>query len=105
MKIVEFTAPLGIYDRRRHRHVVIKKIIIEFMVQYETKIDDEWYPVIRYDTAHGFAHVDKIYPDGTIKKIRLTFSNFNNALNYAVEDININWKKYKKNFLEEFNND
>ncbi|MDL1964286.1 MAG: hypothetical protein LWW98_08155 [Deltaproteobacteria bacterium] len=29
-----------------------------FRVQYETKINQIWYPVVRYDTAHGFAHRD-----------------------------------------------
>ena len=101
MKIVEFTAPLGLDNRRRHRNVRVKKKIIEFMVQYETKIGDEWYPVIRYDTAHGFAHVDKLSPDGRIEKKKLNFTNFKDALNYAVEDININWRKYKQKFLEE----
>ncbi|KKK53372.1 hypothetical protein LCGC14_3095440, partial [marine sediment metagenome] len=29
--------------------------ILEFTVQYEALIRDEWRPVVRYDTTHGFA--------------------------------------------------
>lgn len=41
-------------------------------------------PVIRYDTAHGFAHIDRIYPDGQIEKQPLYFDNYNLAFTYAI---------------------
>ena len=40
--------------------------ILEFIVQYETVILGEWRPVVRYDTAHGFAHKDMIRADGEV---------------------------------------
>ena len=28
------------------------------VVQYESKIKDKWYPIVRYDCSHGFFHRD-----------------------------------------------
>ena len=41
------------------------------MVQYETKIGDSWYPVVRYDTAHGVAHKDVLNHRGLREKVML----------------------------------
>lgn len=32
-----------------------------FEVQYQTTIGGELLPVVRYDTAHGFAHRDQVF--------------------------------------------
>ncbi len=72
MKIVEYITPLGSDGRRRIRHVRIGGNIIEFVVQYELIIKSEWYPVIRYDTSHGFAHKDMLSYKGYVKKEKLT---------------------------------
>jgi hypothetical protein len=48
--------------------------IVFFRVQYETKINLIWYPVVRYDTAHGFAHRDLL---------NFKERGRNNFLNYA----------------------
>ena len=61
MRVVEFVTPLSSDGRRRTRHVRIGNKIIEFVVQYELKINEEWYPVVRYDTSHGFAHTESIF--------------------------------------------
>ena len=34
--------------------------ILEFVVQLETRLNQEWVAVIRYDSAHGKPHVDTI---------------------------------------------
>ena len=47
--------------------------IMEFIVQYETVILGEWRPVVRYDTAHGFAHKDIIRASGEVVKQPLLF--------------------------------
>jgi len=41
------------------------------MVQLECKIaeSDEFTAVIRYDTAHGFAHLDRLHPSSAERKI------------------------------------
>ena len=101
MKIVEFVTPLGFDGRRRTRHVRIANTVIEFVVQYELKISDEWYPVVRYDTAHGFAHKDSLSYKGEAAKEELPFDDYNLALTFAEKDLRDNWQKYREHFLEE----
>ena len=100
-RVVEFVTPLSPNDRRRHRHVSQKGEIIKFLVQYETKIGNTWHAVIRYDTAHGFAHRDVLHPTKVIDKTILSFNNFNEALTFTDNDIKTNWQKYKETYLKE----
>lgn len=60
------------------------------MVQYETLVEDVWCPVVRYDTAHGFPHVDRILPDGRVEKLALLTTELAEALTVADEDIEAN---------------
>ncbi len=92
-------------DRVRHKHIIIKNKVVEFTVQYETLINDKWYPVVRYDTFHGFPHKDIINPDGTKHKIQLFIFDYNQALTFAEDDIKVNWQLYKKAFKEGLGND
>lgn len=101
MKIVEYLAPLGTEGRRRVRHVRLRGQVIEFLVQYEIRIAGEWNPVVRYDTAHGFAHKDVLHPAGKADKEALPFTDYNLALLYAENDLRKNWKKYREAFLQE----
>ena len=34
--------------------------VLKFVVQLECRFEEKWSPVMRFDTAHGFAHCDKI---------------------------------------------
>jgi hypothetical protein len=101
LKVVEFVTPLGSDGRRRTRHVRIGNKIIEFVVQYELKINIEWHPVVRYDTSHGFAHKDKLSYRGEAVKEALPFNDFNLALTFAEKDLKDNWQKYRERFLKE----
>lgn len=101
MKVIEYVTPLGLDGRRRTRHVRVKNNIIEFMVQYELKIKDKWYTMVRYDTAHGFAHKDIVSFKGKVKKEALPFNDFNLALTFAEKDLRDNWQKYRKHYLKE----
>jgi hypothetical protein len=105
LKIVEYVTPLSVDGRRRARHVRIGNKIIEFVVQYEIKINNDWYPVVRYDTSHGFAHKDRLPYKGEVMKERLPFSDFNSALTFAEKDLKDNWQKYRAHFLKEVKND
>jgi len=75
--------------------------ILFFRVQYETRINDTWYPVVRYDTAHGYAHRDFMSLKGSVKKTPLFNQDYNDALTFAEHDLKSNWEFYKKRFLEE----
>jgi len=101
MKIVEYVIPLSFDGRRRTRHLREHNNIIEFVVQYELNIGNKWYPVVRYDTAHGFAHKDILTYTGNVGKESLPFDDFNLALTFAEKDLKDNWQKYRENFLKE----
>ncbi|MBT9439652.1 MAG: hypothetical protein GAS50_10760 [Desulfobacterales bacterium] len=105
MKEVEFVIPFGLEDRYRHYHLRIKGHIIDFSLQYETFIDGEWLPVVRYDTSHGFAHRDLINIKGQKRKTPLFITDKNDALTFAESDINDNWQLYKERFLKEAKKD
>lgn len=86
-------------DRKRHEHLTQKGKIVEFVVQYEMLYNCKWVPIIRYDTAHGYAHKDLINPDGSKEKILIGQANLNEVMNMADRDINENWEKYKDRYL------
>jgi hypothetical protein len=46
--------------RYRVRYETHKGQVIGFVVQLEFKTTLGWRPVVRYDTAHGFAHRDSL---------------------------------------------
>lgn len=66
---VEYSIRLGEVDRYRHKHIRVSGEIVHFRVQFETLIGGKWYPVVRYDTSHGFAHRDLINRKGEVKKL------------------------------------
>ncbi len=74
--------------------------VVFFRVQYETRIGDVWYPVVRYDTAHGFAHRDLLNLKEKIEKTPLFNQDFYDALTFAENDLKSNWEYYKKRFLK-----
>jgi len=80
-------------------HKTEKGNVIEFSVQLEVRIKDEWKPVIRYDCSHNFSHIDRYTIKGkkSKEKINLTYEE---SLTLADEDININWELYKERFLK-----
>lgn len=89
-------------DRLRVEFHKEKNEIRHFCVQYECNID-KWYPVVRYDTSHGFAHKDLLHPDGSSEKQPLPFLTYNLALIHATQDLKQNWQRYRHFFEEEIN--
>jgi len=96
---VTFIAMLTPEDRYRHHHVRFKGEILSFVIQYETILEGEWLPVVRYDTEHGFAHRDIIDREGNKLKTPMFTRDYNEALTFAEYDIKSNWRVYKKAFL------
>ncbi|MFH1563473.1 MAG: hypothetical protein ABIF11_08710 [Nitrospirota bacterium] len=88
-------------DRIRHYHFSVKGKVIEFVVQYEVFIHGKWHPVMRYDTAHGFAHLDRIHPDGAVEKVPFLYGDYNEVLNFAQYDIKSNWEWYRERYEKE----
>jgi hypothetical protein len=86
-----FIAMLTPNDRYRHSHARVKGNVVRFIVQYETKLEGKWFPVVRYDTRHGFAHRDVLDKKGNKRKTPIFVNNFNEALTFAEYDIRSNW--------------
>jgi hypothetical protein len=98
-KQVEYIIRIGPNDRYRHLHIKEKRKIIYFRVQYETKINNGWHAVVRYDTAHGFAHRDLMNISGAVDKTPLFNQDYNDALSFAEKDLKTNWEYYKKRYI------
>lgn len=72
-----------------------------FIVQYEALIENEWRPVVRYDTTHGFAHRDLLHPGGDSEKQPLYLPSLNLALTFAIQDLKMLWTRYRAGYEEE----
>lgn len=94
-----YTLPVWIDTRIRHYHQTEKGRVVKFLVQLEVDVRGTWKGVIRYDTAHGYAHIDRLNIKGRKKKGRLHL-NFNEALTRAERDIKQNWSVYRERFLQ-----
>ena len=81
--------------------IVDKGKILKFVAQYEALIRDEWRPIVRYDTSHGFAHKDIIHYDGDQDKQPLYFPDLNIAFTFAVQDLKISWRWYRLAYIKE----
>lgn len=97
--MVEYVIPLGENARKRHYHEVERGKIRSFVVQLEVFVEQRWMPVIRYDCAHGFPHIDYISKKGEKKRENLNM-NLEDALTLADEDIKENWTKYIDRFMK-----
>ena len=100
MQVTRYCYLLTLHDRKRHEHTTVQGKVVRFMVQYETFVEGEWRPVVRYDNAHGFPHVDRILPDGGVKKIPLLATDLAEALTVADQDVEENWERYKAEYLK-----
>ena len=72
--------------------------VVSFVIQYETKFEGRWLPVVRFDTEHGFAHRDSFDHQGNRQKMPLFTRDYNEALTFAEFDIKANWRIYKRAF-------
>jgi hypothetical protein len=100
---IEFVYPLSLdlEDRLRIRATKTRGRIVSFVVQYEALIQGEWKAIVRYDTAHRFAHKDILHPDGSADKQPINFSNLNLAFTFAVQDLKSLWRWYRYGYEKE----
>lgn len=96
-----FSLSEDLEDRLRVSALKRKGEILKFVVQYEAFIDKLWHPIIRYDTAHGFAHKDIIHYNGIQEKQPLHFADFNMAFTYAIQELKITWRWYRMAYIKE----
>jgi len=90
-------------DRLRVSALKEKGKIISFVVQYEALFKSRWYPIVRYDTSHGFAHRDIIHYSGRKEKQPLYFPDYNFAFTFAIQDLKSLWRWYRIGFEREVN--
>ncbi|MBI4650408.1 hypothetical protein HY745_03800 [Candidatus Desantisbacteria bacterium] len=101
MGIKEFTKELSEDgdDRLRVKINIGKGVVTDIVIQYESKIKDKWYPIVRYDCSHGFFHRDILLnTKGEKVKHPILISNLMDALTYAEQDIKDRWEWYKEKF-------
>jgi hypothetical protein len=68
------------------------------VVQLEVELRGIWVPVVRYDMAHGRAHID-LYETPARKTKHFLDLSPAEAMTLADEDIKENWKRYQAEFL------
>lgn len=98
MHSVEFRRLFDEENAARVRFELDRNRVVQFVVQLECLLGDEWIPVVRYDTAHGFAHRDLLYPLQPPEKKEMLVKDLNKGLNYALQDLAANWEKYRKRY-------
>lgn len=100
MRTVEFRRLFDDENAARVRFQLDRNRIILFVVQLECFIKEEWIPIVRYDTAHGFAHRDLMHPARPPEKKEIQVEDFNAGLTFALQDLATNWKKYRERYEE-----
>ena len=103
MNEIEFIYQLAadLQDRLRVRATKNRGRIVSFVVQYEAFIQRRWRAIVRYDTAHRFAHRDILHPDGSVEKQPLNFPSLNLAFTFAVQDLKSLWRWYRYGYEKE----
>jgi hypothetical protein len=86
----------------RVRFTTVRGRVATYTVQYETTLATEPAPVVRFDNAHGFSHQDVLNRRGELVEKHELHGNLSpdEALTYALRDIQENWRRYRKAFLE-----
>ena len=94
-----YLVPVWTDTRLRYLHRTEQGRVVEFMLQLEIDVQGTWRPAVRYDTAHGFAHIDRFTLTGKRTKERLSLD-YGEALTRAERDLKQNWFAYRERFLK-----
>jgi hypothetical protein len=96
MREVEFRRLLDGYNALRIRFTLDQGKVEKFVVQLEARFNEHWVAIIRYDTAHSFAHCDMMHPYDSATKVRMATNDYNEALTFAMQDLTENWRLYRR---------
>lgn len=105
MAIKNFYIPLTSEDRIRVEIHTVRGQVHNFTVQYELLLNRNWTAVVRYDTAHGYPHMDVMHPGSGQEKIILRTSDLAEALNFAIGDLKLRWNHYRDRYIGELKNE
>lgn len=74
--------------------------IVRFVLQLECQFveDGEWVAVVRYDTAHGYAHRDIMHPKKKEEKTKMPVQDYNVAFTIAMEDVVNKRYEYRRRY-------
>jgi len=101
MREVQYLRYLDGENRLRIRFELERGQVASFVVQLECEIEGHaWLPIVRYDTAHGFAHRDKMHPYRETEKTEIPTRNFKQGLTFAIGDMETNWQAYRRRHEE-----
>lgn len=95
MRRVDFQRFMNSENIIRVRFEIDRGHVLKFMAQLECLLNNYWTPVIRYDTAHGFAHCDRLHPYEQALKTTMGTQDYNEALTFAINDLSENWENYR----------
>ncbi len=101
MRLVAFNYIFDKDNILRIRFELDRGQVLPFVAQLECLFEDSgWLPVVRYDTAHGFAHRDTMRPNEETEKTEISVRSYKEGLNYAIDDIKANWQAYRWRYEE-----
>lgn len=96
-----FETRLGqdVADWLRVRFLVERGTVLRFTVQYEAVVEGTTFPVVRWDTAHGFVHRDTLDWEGrVVEKLPVASPSYNDAMTKAIVDIRSRWPTFREEF-------
>lgn len=83
------------------RFMTNRGVVTHFTVQYETIVDENRLAVIRFDSVHGFPHIDVLNRRGEVISTESLVGGLplNLVLDIGVADTRRNWTIYRRRFL------
>jgi len=102
VRVVEFHRYLDYDNSLRVEFELEHGQVLKFIVQLESRFAEgaAFVAVIRYNTAHGFAHCDRLHPYEPTTKSTMATQDYNQALTFAIGDLVSNWSAYRKRYEE-----
>ena len=100
MRQVEFQRYLDPDNILRAGFELDRGAVLKFAVQLECRFAEKWVPVVRYDTAHNFAHCDRLHPYEEASKTEMVTQDYNEALTVAMNDLTSHWRAYRRRYEE-----
>ncbi len=98
MKIVEKFEPLSETDGIYTKLVIDHGMVIDFVVAQISEFGEQKFQVVRYDTAHGYAHKDCLYLSGMVKEL-LPDRPFDDLYGMCIKEIKSEWRNYQSQYL------
>ena len=87
-------------NRIRVRLQIERGEVLRYVVQYETVVEGKIYPVVRYDSAHGYPHRDLLDWNGNVvERIWLAPVDYGAAATEAIAALDRDWPQPREAFL------